>query len=188
MLRHRLRAGASRQGARPPWAGAVTTAPHCRRAGGGCFKRQMGLWLPHSALQPAPATCGPKEHPGVWTAVGRAPCEPSLAPPCCPPSFPPPAPWACTAFPKTDACTMSLLNPVLLPPTVKAYLSQGERFIKWDDVSGAGAAGSRGPGVVGLAIRGLVRVSGLAYVCGDPGACVAWPGSCHGWLDKQTRG
>ncbi|XP_006073097.1 1-phosphatidylinositol 4,5-bisphosphate phosphodiesterase beta-2 [Bubalus kerabau] len=28
---------------------------------------------------------------------------------------------------------MSLLNPVLLPPTVKAYLSQGERFIKWDD-------------------------------------------------------
>ncbi|KAM6203151.1 1-phosphatidylinositol 4,5-bisphosphate phosphodiesterase beta-2 [Rhynchocyon petersi] len=28
---------------------------------------------------------------------------------------------------------MSLLNPVLLPPEVKAYLSQGERFIKWDD-------------------------------------------------------
>ncbi|XP_069910093.1 1-phosphatidylinositol 4,5-bisphosphate phosphodiesterase beta-2 isoform X6 [Oryctolagus cuniculus] len=28
---------------------------------------------------------------------------------------------------------MSLLNPVLLPPQVKAYLSQGERFIKWDD-------------------------------------------------------
>ncbi|EDL27914.1 phospholipase C, beta 2, isoform CRA_a [Mus musculus] len=28
---------------------------------------------------------------------------------------------------------MSLLNPVLLPPNVKAYLSQGERFIKWDD-------------------------------------------------------
>ncbi|CAO2579368.1 1-phosphatidylinositol 4,5-bisphosphate phosphodiesterase beta-2 [Lemmus lemmus] len=28
---------------------------------------------------------------------------------------------------------MSLLNPVLLPPAVKAYLSQGERFIKWDD-------------------------------------------------------
>ncbi|XP_011890423.1 PREDICTED: 1-phosphatidylinositol 4,5-bisphosphate phosphodiesterase beta-2 [Cercocebus atys] len=28
---------------------------------------------------------------------------------------------------------MSLLNPVLLPPRVKAYLSQGERFIKWDD-------------------------------------------------------
>lgn len=33
---------------------------------------------------------------------------------------------------------MSLLNPVLLPPNVKAYLSQGERFIKWDDVSRAG--------------------------------------------------
>uniref|UniRef100_A0A8C2LRN9 1-phosphatidylinositol 4,5-bisphosphate phosphodiesterase n=1 Tax=Cricetulus griseus TaxID=10029 RepID=A0A8C2LRN9_CRIGR len=28
---------------------------------------------------------------------------------------------------------MSLLNPVLSPPDVKAYLSQGERFIKWDD-------------------------------------------------------
>nr|XP_023423239.1 1-phosphatidylinositol 4,5-bisphosphate phosphodiesterase beta-2 isoform X6 [Cavia porcellus] len=28
---------------------------------------------------------------------------------------------------------MSLLNPVLQPPQVKAYLSQGERFIKWDD-------------------------------------------------------
>ncbi|XP_021097509.1 1-phosphatidylinositol 4,5-bisphosphate phosphodiesterase beta-2 isoform X1 [Heterocephalus glaber] len=28
---------------------------------------------------------------------------------------------------------MSLLNPVLQPPEVKAYLSQGERFIKWDD-------------------------------------------------------
>ncbi|XP_022382358.1 1-phosphatidylinositol 4,5-bisphosphate phosphodiesterase beta-2 isoform X3 [Enhydra lutris kenyoni] len=28
---------------------------------------------------------------------------------------------------------MSLLNPVLLSPKVKAYLSQGERFIKWDD-------------------------------------------------------
>lgn len=41
---------------------------------------------------------------------------------------------------------MSLLNPVLLPPKVKAYLSQGERFIKWDDVSGAwlGAAGAWG--------------------------------------------
>lgn len=43
---------------------------------------------------------------------------------------------------------MSLLNPVLLPPQVKAYLSHGERFIKWDDVSGAGlwAAGTRGAG------------------------------------------
>lgn len=40
---------------------------------------------------------------------------------------------------------MSLLNPVLLPPKVKAYLSQGERFIKWDDVSGAG----RGCGLLG---------------------------------------
>ncbi|XP_023567512.1 1-phosphatidylinositol 4,5-bisphosphate phosphodiesterase beta-2 isoform X2 [Octodon degus] len=28
---------------------------------------------------------------------------------------------------------MSLLNPVLKPPEVKAYLTQGERFIKWDD-------------------------------------------------------
>ncbi|XP_078007474.1 1-phosphatidylinositol 4,5-bisphosphate phosphodiesterase beta-2 isoform X7 [Phascolarctos cinereus] len=28
---------------------------------------------------------------------------------------------------------MSLLNPVLLPPEVKSYLTRGERFIKWDD-------------------------------------------------------
>ncbi|XP_036120832.1 1-phosphatidylinositol 4,5-bisphosphate phosphodiesterase beta-2 [Molossus molossus] len=28
---------------------------------------------------------------------------------------------------------MSLLNPVLQPPEVKAYLIEGERFIKWDD-------------------------------------------------------
>ncbi|XP_068961836.1 1-phosphatidylinositol 4,5-bisphosphate phosphodiesterase beta-2 [Petaurus breviceps papuanus] len=28
---------------------------------------------------------------------------------------------------------MSLLNPVLLPPEVKGYLTRGERFIKWDD-------------------------------------------------------
>lgn len=44
---------------------------------------------------------------------------------------------------------MSLLNPVLLPPKVKAYLSQGERFIKWDDVSGAGAVGCWGAGMTG---------------------------------------
>ncbi|XP_072480828.1 1-phosphatidylinositol 4,5-bisphosphate phosphodiesterase beta-2 isoform X3 [Notamacropus eugenii] len=28
---------------------------------------------------------------------------------------------------------MSLLNPVLLPPEVRSYLTRGERFIKWDD-------------------------------------------------------
>lgn len=47
---------------------------------------------------------------------------------------------------------MSLLNPVLLPPNVKAYLSQGERFIKWDDVSRAGAlpgTRQRGAGLLG---------------------------------------
>lgn len=47
---------------------------------------------------------------------------------------------------------MSLLNPVLLPPKVKAYLSQGERFIKWDDVSRAGlprGTGRRGQGCLG---------------------------------------
>ncbi|KAM5235293.1 1-phosphatidylinositol 4,5-bisphosphate phosphodiesterase beta-2 isoform 2-T2 [Ctenodactylus gundi] len=32
---------------------------------------------------------------------------------------------------------MTLLSPVLLPPEVKAYLSQGERFIKWDDETSA---------------------------------------------------
>lgn len=54
---------------------------------------------------------------------------------------------------------MSLLNPVLLPPQVKAYLSHGERFIKWDDVSGAGpwAAGTRG---TGRAVRCFARVAG----------------------------
>lgn len=36
---------------------------------------------------------------------------------------------------------MSQLNPVLLPPVVKAYLTQGERFIKWDDVSRDGPWG-----------------------------------------------
>lgn len=68
---------------------------------------------------------------------------------------------------------MSLLNPVLLPPQVKAYLSHGERFIKWDDVSGARlwAAGTRVAGgavrcfagvVVGLCLSGLRRLCGLA--------------------------
>lgn len=54
---------------------------------------------------------------------------------------------------------MSLLNPVLLPPQVKAYLSHGERFIKWDDVSGAGlrALGTR---VAGGAARCFARVVG----------------------------
>lgn len=28
-----------------------------------------------------------------------------------------------------------MLTPVLQPPKVKEYLSTGERFIKWDDVS-----------------------------------------------------
>lgn len=51
---------------------------------------------------------------------------------------------------------MSLLNPVLQPPGVKAYLSQGERFIRWDDVSGAGrrAAG------VAAALHGALPGSG----------------------------
>ena len=49
---------------------------------------------------------------------------------------------------------MSLLNPVLLPPRVKAYLSQGERFIKWDDVSGAGE-GCCGDGVADGLLRAL---------------------------------
>lgn len=51
---------------------------------------------------------------------------------------------------------MSLLNPVLLPPKVKAYLSQGERFIKWDDVSGAGAAGCWGTGALGAGLPGAL--------------------------------
>lgn len=63
---------------------------------------------------------------------------------------------------------MSLLNPVLLPPKVKAYLSQGERFIKWDDVSGAGAVGCWGAGMTGgQAAIGFVWVSGLVYTYRD---------------------
>lgn len=67
---------------------------------------------------------------------------------------------------------MSLLNPVLLPPKVKAYLSQGERFIKWDDVSRAGAAGTgtwvHRAGLLGLCQGGRVglRLSGLRRLCG----------------------
>ncbi|KAJ6667329.1 hypothetical protein lerEdw1_017307 [Lerista edwardsae] len=30
---------------------------------------------------------------------------------------------------------MSVLTPILTPPELKEYLSKGERFIKWDDVS-----------------------------------------------------
>lgn len=59
---------------------------------------------------------------------------------------------------------MSLLNPVLLPPRVKAYLSQGERFIKWDDVSGAGALASGALGHGGRAARGLCR-GGRIVLC-----------------------
>lgn len=51
---------------------------------------------------------------------------------------------------------MSLLNSVLLPRKVKSYLSQGERFIKWDDVSGAGAVGCGGTGVVAELLRALL--------------------------------
>lgn len=30
---------------------------------------------------------------------------------------------------------MSVLSPILIPPEVKEYMTKGERFIKWDDVS-----------------------------------------------------
>lgn len=51
---------------------------------------------------------------------------------------------------------MSLLNPVLLPPNVKAYLSQGERFIKWDDVSRVRLPPLKppAPGTVGAGLLG----------------------------------
>lgn len=58
---------------------------------------------------------------------------------------------------------MSLLSPVLLPPEVKAYLSQGERFIKWDDVSGADLA-AEAPVAVGSL---PMAVGGWVYVCQD---------------------
>lgn len=56
---------------------------------------------------------------------------------------------------------MSLLNPVLLPPKVKAYLSQGERFIKWDDVSRAGLP--PGDWTAGRAAWELCRTGGLVF-------------------------
>lgn len=53
---------------------------------------------------------------------------------------------------------MSLLNPVLLPPNVKAYLSQGERFIKWDDVSRAAPPGGGEDGTArGLGCLGALQ-------------------------------
>lgn len=63
---------------------------------------------------------------------------------------------------------MSLLNPVLLPPKVKAYLIRGERFIKWDDVSGAGAVGCWCARITGgQAVIGFAWVSGLVSVYQD---------------------
>lgn len=82
--------------------------------------------------------------------------------------------------------SMSLLNPVLLPPRVKAYLSQGERFIKWDDVSGAGAVGCWGTWSGGNpVVRDLVGVGGLVYVCGDQAP--VWFGQAAdtaAWINK----
>lgn len=78
---------------------------------------------------------------------------------------------------------MSLLNPVLLPPKVKAYLSQGERFIKWDDVSGAGAVGCWGTGVLGALLSGALlgwvgwfMSSGTRRLCGLARQLTQWPG------------
>lgn len=67
-------------------------------------------------------------------------CPPSISPSSC-------TPLLIQLLQRGILGTMSLLNPVLLPPKVKAYLSQGERFIKWDDVSGAGAVGCWGAGM-----------------------------------------
>lgn len=70
---------------------------------------------------------------------------------------------------------MSLLSPVLLPPEVKAYLSQGERFIKWDDVSGADLA-AEAPVAAGWLPR---PVGGWVYVCQDQAPV---------WLGRFTVG
>lgn len=74
---------------------------------------------------------------------------------------------------------MSLLSPVLLPPKVKAYLSQGERFIKWDDVSGALGWWWGG------CCQGLCWGAGLVYVCWDQ--VPVWLGraaATTAWINK----
>lgn len=75
-------------------------------------------------------------------------CQPSFSPSC--------PPLSIQLLQRGKLGTMSLLNPVLQPPKVKAYLSQGERFIKWDDVSGAGATGCWGTGVAGVGMLGAL--------------------------------
>lgn len=67
---------------------------------------------------------------------------------------------------------MSLLNPVLLPPNVKAYLSQGERYIKWDDVSRAGAPQGRDSAGAGL-LGSFAELEGWFMSSQHPGAYVA---------------
>lgn len=67
---------------------------------------------------------------------------------------------------------MSLLNPVLLPPKVKAYLSQGERFIKWDDVSRAGL--TPGDWTAGAGLLGsFAELEGWFMSSQHPGAYMA---------------
>lgn len=65
--------------------------------------------------------------------------------------------------------TMSMLTPVLQPPEVKEYLSKGERFIKWDDVS-TGAFASldckHGGGAGGVFRAGFVVAWECVYSAG----------------------
>lgn len=69
---------------------------------------------------------------------------------------------------------MSLLNPVLLPPKVKAYLSQGERFIKWDDVSGA--LGWWGPALRGFGGDWFMSARVVSVWHGQAADRTAWQG------------
>lgn len=64
-----------------------------------------------------------------------------------------------------------MLTPVLQPPEVKEYLSKGERFIKWDDVS-------------------TIDFLSLCFMYGDGTDTVFWSGAmgrlgaciqCWGW-------
>lgn len=68
--------------------------------------------------------------------------------------------------------TMSVLTPVLQPPEVKEYLSKGERFIKWDDVS----------------TRGLAALASVGGGCADTIFWGDWERIVVTGWDRESRG
>lgn len=61
-----------------------------------------------------------------------------------------------------------MLNPVLQPPEVKEYLSKGERFIKWDDVSTGVFA------LLDCMHGGRADTMFWSQFVGSLGACIQW--------------